>query len=216
MHFSCAYVRSCVCVCMWVWVCVRVRVYVCVCMWWLPPISLLLLSPTHPLFPFLPHPLPPPPSPPPYVRLCMCVLFFHSLFPTSLKAALHHTPPLHFQSCFDLCYEGISCVRLMGFFSGYSGFPIHPLGCLELDFCSSFSKVRFYLRCIVYFSCISFLPFVPLFPPPPLFFLFFFWRILIIVSYSLRHALLLFPSRQSCALFLPPASWHPMDKDKLV
>ena len=40
--------------------------------------------------------------------------------------------------------------------------------------------------------------------------------ILIIASYSSRHALLLFSSRQSRALFLLPASWHPTDKDKLV
>ena len=31
-----------------------------------------------------------------------------------------------------------------------------------------------------------------------------------------RHALLLSSSRQSRALFLPPASWHLTDKDKLV
>ena len=42
-------------------------------------------------------------------------------------------------------YQGCSCVRLMGFFSGHSGFPIHPLRCLELDICSSFSKVRLQL-----------------------------------------------------------------------
>ena len=36
------------------------------------------------------------------------------------------------------------------FFSGYSGFPIHPLRCLELDFCSSLSKVGLNLGHIVY------------------------------------------------------------------
>ena len=101
-----------------------------------------------------------------------------------------HPPPLHSlhlclnlylcvikvqsPSCFDLCYQSISCVRLMFFFfSGYSGFPIHPLGCLELDFCSSFSKVGLYLGRIVYYSCIIFNSvssrFVPLFHPPPSF-----------------------------------------------
>ena len=35
-------------------------------------------------------------------------------------------------------------------------------------------------------------------------------------TYSLRHALFLFSSRQSRALFLPPASWHLTHKDKLV
>ena len=38
----------------------------------------------------------------------------------------------------------------MVFFSGYSGFPIYPLRCLELDFCSSFSKVGLNLRHVVY------------------------------------------------------------------
>ena len=124
MHFPCAYVRSCACVCMWVWVRLRVLVYVCVCMWWLPPIFLqLLLSP--PLF--LPLPLPPTPSPP-CVCVCVyvCVLFFPSLFPPALKAALHHPPPLHSPSCFDLCYQDISCVRLMGFSPGTPVFPFIP------------------------------------------------------------------------------------------
>ena len=84
------------------------------------------------------------------VCLCVYVLFFLSLFPPALKAALHHPPPLYSPSCFDLCYQGNSCVRLMVFFSGYSGFPIHPLGCLELNFCSSFSKVGLNLGRIVY------------------------------------------------------------------
>ena len=98
-------------------------------------------------------------------------------------------------------YQGISCVWLMGFFSGYSGFPVHPLGCLELDFCSSFSKVRLNLRCVVYL-CIFHGLFIILFPPasfptPTFFFssfLFFFWRILFIASYSLRHTLFFFTS----------------------
>ena len=130
---------------------------------------------------------------------------------------------------FDLCVDatGIVCHQL-GLLStdlnavGCGGFVkvLHPLGCLELDFCSSFSKVGLYLGHIVYFSCIIFhsvffLSF-PSSPPPFYFVLFFFWRILIIASYSLRHALLLFSSRQSRALFLPPASWHPTDKDKSV
>ena len=192
MHFSCAYVRSCVCVCMWVWVCLRVRVYVCVCMWWLPSISLLLLL-SSPLF-FLSFPslsrLPPPPP------LCVCVyiyvLFSPSLFPPSLKAALHHTPPLHSPSCFDLCYQGISCVRLMGFFSEYSGFPIHPPGCLELEFCSSFSKVGLYLGRIAYFSCIIFNSvFFLSFPsPPPLFFVVLFFM-------HSNYCVILFTSRPS-------------------
>ena len=120
--------------------------------------------------------------------------------------------------------------------SGYSGFPIHPLGCLEVDFCSSFSEVGLNLGRIVYLRIfdvsfvIRFIPaFIPSFPPPspPFFFfflvcvcvfvcVFFFWRILIIASNSLRQALLLFLSRQSRALFLPSASWHLTDKDKLV
>ena len=97
--------------------------------------------PPSPAYPFS---LPPP--------LCMCVCcFFPSLFPPALKAALHHPPPLNSPSCFDLCYhQGISCVRLMVFFSGYSGFPIHPLGCLELDFCSSFSKVGPRVYCLFF------------------------------------------------------------------
>ena len=116
--------------------------------------------------------------------LCVCVDFPLSL-PTrsesSSTPALHHPPPFHSPSCFDLCYQGISCVRLMFFFSGYSGFPIHPLGCLELDSCSSFSKVGLYLGRIVYFSCIIFNSvssrFAPLFPPPPPF-CFVFWVVL--------------------------------------
>ena len=79
---------------------------------------------THPP-PFFP-PFSPPPSPaypsPPLVYVC--VLFFPSLFPPALKAALHHPPPLHSPSCFDLCYQGISCVRLMLFFS--QGTPVFP------------------------------------------------------------------------------------------
>ena len=129
MHFSCAYVRSCVCVCMWVRVCLVVRVYVCVCMWWLPPISLLLLLSPPPLFfPFLPLPLSPTPLPPPPLCVCVyvCVLFSPSLFPPALKAALHRPPPHHSPSCFDLCYQGISCVRLMGFSRGTMVFPLSP------------------------------------------------------------------------------------------
>ncbi len=86
---------------------------------------------THPpsLFSF-----PPPPSPayplfsPSLVCVCVyvCVLFFPSLFPPALKAALHHPPPLHSPSCFDLCYQGISCVRLMGFSPGTPVFPFIP------------------------------------------------------------------------------------------
>ena len=122
------------------------------------------------------------PSPLPCVCVYGCVLFFPSLFPPALKAARHYTPPFHSPSCFDLCYQGISCVRLMGFFSGYSDFPIHPLGCLELDFCSSFSKVGLNLGRIVYLriflasSIIRFLPAsFPSFLPPPLFLLLFFF-----------------------------------------
>ena len=112
----------------------------------------------------------------------------------------------------------ISCQEV--FSPGTLVFPIHPLGCLELDFCSSFSKVGLYLGRFVYFSCIIFNSFFfplhsPL-PSPPPFFSLFFWCILIIASYSLRHALLLFSSRQSRALFLLPGSWHLTDKDKLV
>ena len=118
MHFSCAYVRLCVYVCMWVWACVRVRVCVCDCMWWLPPISFPFDPP--PFF-FLSSPslsrLPPFfPLPCVYVCVYVCVLFFPSLFSPALKAALHHTPPLHSPSCFDLRDQGISCVRLIGFF----------------------------------------------------------------------------------------------------
>ena len=151
------------------------------------------------------------------------MLFFPSLFPPALKAALHHTPPLHSPSCFDLCYQGISCVRLIGFFRVLRFSP-YPLGCLELDFCSSFSKIGLNLGRSVYFFASSMIRFLPAsfpssrpppLPPPPFFFFFFFlfWRILIIASYSLCHALLLFSLRQSFALFLPPASWHLTDKD---
>ena len=131
--------------------------------------------------------------------VCMCVCcFFPSLFPPALKAAPHHPPPLHSPSCFDLCYQGISCVRLMGFFSGYSGFPIHPLGCLELDFCSSFSKVGLNLGRIVYlriFLASSIIRFLPAsFPsPPPLF-------LLLLLLFFLTHSnycVILFTSRPS-------------------
>ena len=86
-------------------------------------------------------------------------------------------------------------VRLLVFFSGYSSFPIHPLGCLELDFGSSFSKVGLYLGRIVYFSCIIYNSvssrFIPLFPrPPPLFFY------ILFLTYS-NYCVILLTSRPS-------------------
>ena len=82
-------------------------------------------------------------SPPSLVCVCMCVCcFFPSLFPPALKAALHHPPPLHFPFCFDLCNQGISCVRLMCFFSGYSGFPIHRLDMFGTGFLLFFFQGR--------------------------------------------------------------------------
>ena len=164
MQFSCAYVRSCVCGCMWVWVCVYACARVCMRLYVMTSSYFLITSSyTHPPFFFLSSPslsrLPPPP---PCVCVYVCVLFFPSLFPPALKAALHHTPSLHSPSCFDVCYQGISCVRLMFFISGYSCFPIHLLGCLELDFCPSFSRVGLNLGRIVYLRI-----FLASSPPPP-------------------------------------------------
>ena len=147
--------RALVCLCVYVSAGVFACARVCMHLYVMTSSYFLTTSYFTPLF-FLFHSSPSlsrlPPFPPP-----LCGRFFApSLFPPALKAALHHTSPLHSPSCFDLCYQGISCVRLMGFFSGYSGFPIHSLGCLELDFCCSFSKVGLYLGRIVYFSCIIF------------------------------------------------------------
>ena len=185
-------------VCLWVWVCVRVRA----CMYAFVFDDFLLFPYYffHPptLF-FSPPPSPayPPPPSPLCVRVCVyvCVLIFPSLFPPALKAALHHTPPLHSPSCFDLCCQGISCVRLMGFSLGTPVFPIHPLGCLELDFCSSFSKVGLYPRRIVYFSCIIFNSFSSRFVPLFSFFLFSSFFVLSLTHFN--HCVILFTSRPS-------------------
>ena len=124
----------------------NICLHICVCMWWLPPISLLLLLPPHPtlflfFFLFSPSLSRLPLSPPSLVCMCVCC-FFPSLFPPALKAALHHPPPLHFPFCFDLCNQGISCVRLMCFFSGYSGFPIHRLDMFGTGFLLFFFQGR--------------------------------------------------------------------------
>ena len=102
----------------------------------------------------------------------------------------------------------------------YSGFSFHPLRCLELDFCSSFSKVGLNLGRIVYL-CI-FLYFVVriapaslslLSPSPPPFFVFY-------VNYVLHHAPYVAPfslSRQSVSCpspsaSLPASNWHKLSE----
>ena len=118
--------RALVCLCEYVSVgvfaCTRVcmRLYVMTSSYFLTTSSFI-----PPFFPLLPLPLPPTPFHPSLVCVCVCVcvLFFPCLFPLTLKAALHHPPPLHSPSCFDLCYQGISCVRLMGFSPGTPVFP---------------------------------------------------------------------------------------------
>ena len=75
----------------------NICLHICVCMWWLPPISLLLLLPPHPtlfffFFPFLPLPLPPTPFPTlPCVCVYVCVLFFPLSLPTRFESS--STPP---------------------------------------------------------------------------------------------------------------------------
>ena len=125
----------------------------------------------------------------------MCV-FFSSHSSHQLGKQLH-TTPLDFTplSCFDHCYQGISCVRLMGFFFSLFlwvlRFSNSSLRCFELDFCCSFSKVGLNLRRVVYlrvscniyssFSSRFFLLFNLSFFSSS-FFLFFFYAI-----YLLRH-----------------------------
>ena len=109
---TCARVSVCVCECGCVCVCACMYAFVCDDFLLSPYFS---FYPPSPFFSFPPPPSPAYPPPPPCVCVYVCVLFFPSLFPPALKAALHHTPPLHSPSCFDLCYQGISCVRLMGF-----------------------------------------------------------------------------------------------------
>ena len=179
----------CVCVCVraraCVRVCVRVCVCVCVCVCACVCVRVCVCACVC-------------------VRVCVCVcVCFLSLFSPALKAALHHTPPLYSPSCFDLCYQAISCVRLMVFFSGYSGFPIHPLGCLELDFCSSFSKVGLnlghiiYLRILLASFIIRFLPVsFPSSPPPPLPFPLHTFIPLVFLTHSI-YCVILFTSRPS-------------------
>ena len=111
------YLRALVCLCVYVSVGVCACARVCMHLYVMTSSYFLTSSFTPPLFSFPPPPSPAYPLLPPLcVCVCMCVLFFPPLFPTALKAALHHTPPLHSPSCFDLCYQGISCVRLVFFF----------------------------------------------------------------------------------------------------
>ena len=143
---TCACVSVCVCECGCVCVCACMYAFVC---------DDFLLFPYHsffhpPLFwgnffPFLPLPLPPTPLFPPLPCVCVyvCVLFFPFLFPPTLKTALHHPPPLHSLSCFDLCYQGISCVRLMGFSPGTPVFPFIPRDVLNWIFALPFPRLDF-------------------------------------------------------------------------
>ena len=119
----------CVYVSVGVFVCARVcmRLYVMTSSYFLTTSS---FTPPHPfLFSFLFSPSLsrlPPFLPLPCVCVYVCVLIFPSLFPPALKAVLHHPPPLHSPFCCDLCYQGISCVRLMGFAPDTPVFPFIP------------------------------------------------------------------------------------------
>ena len=89
------------------------------------------------------------------------------------------------------------------YFSGHSGVPIHPLRCLELDICSSFSKVGLnlgriiYLRILLASFIIRFLPVsFPSSPPPPLPFPLHTFIPLVFLTHSI-YCVILFTSRPS-------------------
>ena len=91
---TCTRVSVCVCECGCVCMCVCMYAFVCDD-FLLFPYYIFSHPPTHPFF--SPPPSPAYPLPPTLPPLCVCVyvcvLFFLSLFPPALKAALHHPPP---------------------------------------------------------------------------------------------------------------------------
>ena len=110
---ACAHVCVCVCAC----------VYVCVGICW-PPLASLL-----------------PPLPPFSSSSLSCLLpllnFFSKNFPLTLSTSFEgsvtprsppqpHSYTVYFPPFFDPCYQGISFIRPMCFFSGHSSFPSSP------------------------------------------------------------------------------------------
>ena len=117
----------CMCVCMYAFVCDDFLLFPYYFFFHPPPLFFFLFSPSlSRLSPF---------SPLPCMCVCVCVCgVFPLSLPTRLKAALHHTSPLHSPSCFDLCYQGISCVRLMFFFLRVLRFSHSSLGMFGTGF----------------------------------------------------------------------------------
>ena len=129
----CLCVLMCMCVFVCVCLCVYIRVFTCL---------LLLASLLFPLLSFYC----PTPSSFYFLSSLLFPSFEGSLTPCAPPAP---QPTLYLLPSFDFGYQGRCCIRLMIFFSGHSGFPIHLLRCLELDICSSFWKARLYRGCIV-------------------------------------------------------------------
>ena len=121
----------CVCACMYAYVCVE--------------------------FLFLPLPLPS--SSPPFSSssVCVCVVFPFTLSTSLVDSFTPHTSTLLLILFWSLL-SGHQLRPTNEFFLWVFGFPIHPLRCLELDFCSSFSKVGLRPK-----ACCLFMPFPALF-----------------------------------------------------